>query len=337
MNKIHCKAPFVVRNIFGNGDMCCCCNPAARTPDGPLKIEDLQNRMLTGDIYEHCRVCTLSKEYDTQQYDTKGLFEISFVIADGCNAVCRTCRDFKQPIVMDGVERNMKIFKDLYDKHRKTVNKLCILGGETFLYPNQLLEILDFIEPTVNDISVYTNGSIPDENLIKLISDKNITVNISIDGNDETNHLIRVNCHMDKIKETIGLLNKYNIKYRIVHTVSIFNIADLEKNMDYYSKNLLDVPANFKNVIFNYVTSPTEYSISSLSYNIRNKLKTTVNKLFVRYPKLRDDKIYRLLNENRCIVFERKRYDRILDFDKRHQVTSESLLTGLIFAYYEKR
>ena len=94
------------------------------------------------------------------------------------------------------------------DKRRDLAERLedvlvSVIGGETLMYKDDLEFLYETLNPNTN-VTIYTNGTIYDEELLKRLAKKFIlNIQISIDGYGLKNDYIRAGTHFNDIKENV--------------------------------------------------------------------------------------------------------------------------------------
>lgn len=162
--------------------------------------------------------------------------KIFWDISYNCNGQCIYC-------FTNSSSRNFNIA----DKELKGVylfleeinaDKVSIGGGEPLI--NDFNRICDFIPDRVQ-ISVTTNGTIWDEEIVKKIKDRNIKVTISLDSlKNEYYRTVRRGLCIDKIVNTIEKFSKieeirHNLSLRTTLNTSNFN--EIPEIIDFCLKN----------------------------------------------------------------------------------------------------
>lgn len=273
-----CKAFFnclAVKDCKFNVVSTCCKSILSKKDNSHVSYKSLREMVLKGDYNEHCLKCTAKNIYDDLE-DNNTIQHIFYKIGDKCNAICRTCRNSLISEDYENNYKNLQIFLDLYNNHHKTLKKITIMGGETFLYINELKTILNNINNDNIEIIFNTNGIILSDEILEILNNRgNVIIYFSLDGDYNTNHILRKNCYMEKIIKNIDKVKKYgNIKLKIHHVVSVLNIINFETNMNYYINNL-NIPAS-DIYIGTVVIYPINYSLMNLPNDIIVKCKEKI-------------------------------------------------------------
>jgi uncharacterized protein len=103
-----------------------------------------------------------------------------------CNSDCDYCLVYKNEIPQIGNSMNMKTALKIAKKFNKEVENgsFMIIGGEPFMNREVLEFLVDYVQ---GNISVFTNGTLIDKRIAKLLSKPNITTLVSFDGWEELN------------------------------------------------------------------------------------------------------------------------------------------------------
>lgn len=99
----------------------------------------------------------------------------------------------------------------------KDCRKIMLIGGEPFCHPN----VLDLIRQAKKygfEVSLYTNGLLLNESLIKTISKLNISINIGIPS-----VIFHSTKSAKKLKKNIVLAKKYGILNKVSATITRYN------------------------------------------------------------------------------------------------------------------
>jgi len=174
-----------------------------------------------------------------------------FLICNNCNLRCVYCHNDYQGGIdcqINKSEINFSkeiIYKTLKERNLNNINTIKISGGEPFLKPKDVIEIIEFSSSINKKIVILTNATIHNNNLFNKIIEHNV-------------HEIRINFPTFDILE-----------YKSITKASDENVRIMYDNIDYFARNnipiLLNVVLvchlnNIKNFILNYVKiATTEY------------------------------------------------------------------------------
>ena len=161
--------------------------------------------------------------------------QLYLLLNNDCNLKCGFCiRGYKSSSNYIDIE----ILRGILRKNNFSKYHLLLTGGEPTLHPD-LNEIIDMCQPAFKSISINTNGL--ESSWIDQCKEKNIHVQISLDGTKSMHNQLRGNGKIDvysKIMETIKILNSFNISYNISTTVgknNYDNVRNLCKYMREFS------------------------------------------------------------------------------------------------------
>lgn len=167
---------------------------------------------------------------------TYKLEHIDYEISKACNLSCVHC----SALAGKGKQPDLDLIKKvLNDAKNLGLKRLGITGGEPFLFPNSLSELIDFSFDILGcPVHIHTNGILVRDN-ISVIRDKfgkleNITLTLL--GNEETHNL---NCGLggayEKVKETAKLILDYKIPLMVFLIPFSNNFAQLsEATKEFY-------------------------------------------------------------------------------------------------------
>ena len=143
----------------------------------------------------------------SHQDENKIIFNrIQYVITEKCTLRCKDCSHLI-PYYREPENINIQKYKRAFNLLIEQIDYLAelrILGGEPFLSKDMEQLVLDYyMNPKIEQISVYTNGTvIPSDNVIKALKKGKVKVHIS-------NYVI----NEEKIKRLTAILEKNKIRY----------------------------------------------------------------------------------------------------------------------------
>ncbi len=255
------------------------------------------------------------------KFNSNNLFSLSVDITEQCNSKCKICGIWhkKEPINLEE-----KLFKKRLkeSEYLKKVRLFNIGGGEPFLVPDLLLEIVKTIHKYSKyvQIRIVTNGLLPDViySVCKEIMEKYsipLGLKISIDGTGKIYEKIRGVPNGDKLAiETLKKLKSLKreskkfeklLSYSIGFTLTKENINQLEP--------VLEIAKNFEIGFF--------YKPVLLS-SIFNNLNDLKEDNLIDLSKERE----KLLNFN----------EKLLDYIKASRPITERIVYRLFYSYFDK-
>lgn len=160
---------------------------------------------------------------------------VQFHITDKCNLKCKHCYDSKIQM------QTMKItdFKNCIDKIVTYIfecegtlenSKITLIGGEPLILSN-FLDYFNYCVDKFGVISIATNGTLLTKEFCKYIAKYNARVQVSIDGDKETNDYIRGNGTYEKILGNAKIAKDAGIIVLCSYTLNNLNI---DKVMKFY-------------------------------------------------------------------------------------------------------
>lgn len=167
-----------------------------------------------------------------------------------CNLACLFCSN-KSSEVLEGEFSTSEIF-DLVDNLREVgVEDLRFYGGEPFLR-NDLFEIIERIHSYMN-ISIYTNGTILNENILKSLKKNNIKrLFVSVDSAFAYIHdkIRGVSGSFQKVIDNIKILTANGLNVVALLTICRINKEDIKSTYRLLGTlGVNDVKANFVSYI----------------------------------------------------------------------------------------
>jgi len=184
-----------------------------------------------------------------------------FLMCKNCNLKCGYCHNEYQGGIDRQITENKKKFsKNILDKtleecNINNIDSIKISGGEPFLKPMEVSEIIEFSSGRNKKIIILTNATIHNSNLFnKIIEHKT--------------HEIRINLPTFNVSE-----------YKSITKASDKNIEVLYKNMAYFAKNNIPVSLN---VVLVYDINDTMSFISNY-VNIATTTYKSMNFKSIRF------------------------------------------------------
>ena len=249
----------------------------------------IRSKMLAGELIpEHCRSCyqieeqgilsarqqetvewanrlNLQSPKDLEQLSDPAYYEIR---ADNkCNLLCRICNPLNSHLIEKEYKTIGLISSDPLPKQHSTgfdivkfdnLKKLYIAGGE----PTVLAEFYQFLDRCINsgqtdfEFLVNTNGTNIKNRLKEQLKHfSNFQFVFSIDGYQDLNHYIRWPSAWHDIMDNWRYLKAHNHKVFVNTTVSIYNIASLDRLFEFVD---LEFPGTL--IHCNLLTGPRSMS-----------------------------------------------------------------------------
>jgi len=153
-----------------------------------------------------------------------------------------------------------------------------LLGGEPLMQVNTLKKLLSFNTNKIQKIAITTNLNPPNNKflhwVLNNIPNKKLWFQISLDSTPEYNHIPRAGFDCNKFLENLELLIQHQIRFKVMNTVSILNIFDLENFILWVSKKNLAAG-------YNKINNPICLSLEYLPKEFRLKIWQRIQHLEV--------------------------------------------------------
>lgn len=173
------------------------------------------------------------------------MYELRLCVTKECNFKCTYCRPGGEGIYNDNdIMTVSEIEKCISFLVKEGFDSVRITGGEPFLRKD-LIDIINTISNIkgINNVSMVTNGSILNKEIIKKLKNSNISsITVSLDTMDPIvfNNIVKVDC-FDKIIQNIIFLREADINTRINMVVTKENIDMLPELMIFCSIYGVDI------------------------------------------------------------------------------------------------
>ncbi len=204
-----------------------------------MKVDEEEKKLLIENgIYE--TTSNMDEIYEYLRSGIKAQSKIPTImylnVSTFCNLACKYCFIESNPLSKQKYSKmsfeTAKIavdkFNDLLVKNEVKESQIVIYGGEPLTNWETLKEIIDYIvniKKVKTTLTLITNGTLMNEEVIHYLKDNKVGVGISLDGpkfiNDE-NRVFRMgnDSVYDKAMESIRLLNKLDCNYCVSATVT---------------------------------------------------------------------------------------------------------------------
>ena len=167
--------------------------------------------------------------------------ETVIYLTDECNMKCKYCYFENKQTNMLSEEILYKILNQIFEMNEEDFIDIAFLGGEPLINKDIFIKAIRWLKDK-NDsrinISITTNGTIYDDELLETFKENKIELSISVDGDEETHNLNRVskngtNLYRKTIK-TIKSLLEEKIDFKIRMTIALNTIERLFDNVLYF-------------------------------------------------------------------------------------------------------
>lgn len=157
-------------------------------------------------------------------------------LTDSCNLKCKHCyqegKNTNKLLSLNDFKLLMEQFKDLTHYTNSDGMTLNITGGEPLLIKNILAYIDLAINSGVSKINLLTNGLLLNKDiLIELKKRKIVSIQVSIEGNEKINDLIRGKGTFKCILSKISLAKSLGVKIRVSYTLNSLNFNCIEETV----------------------------------------------------------------------------------------------------------
>lgn len=208
---------------------------------------------------------------------------IMLELTNHCNLACTICpREYDYGKQMDKGMMEVEQAKRVIDEIYPYLDSIGLTGmGETFLYRN-LPEVVDYIKSKNRGIviSISTNAVLPNflESVEKVVN-KIDTIQISIDGLNETYNSIRINSNFEILDKNIRALSKMCKKSS---TDLLLNMVVTKENYQHMSKLVKyaeEVGVRYMDFTLLNLASVTGISTSYYQFYQSSEFLTALNEL----------------------------------------------------------
>ncbi len=234
--------------------------------------------------------------------------EYIFYLTNSCNLKCKYCYEknkLNKVIDFNIIERLLK--KRINSKDTNTT--IAFFGGEPLLEKQILYDTVNLCKDLEKEskhrffYSLTTNGTLIDDEFIKFCKENNISVGISIDGDEYSHNLNRSDFELkgsfERVLENTKKCINANLNCMALPVICFNNVKYLANNIKY----LIDI--GFKNITcnFNYSDIWDDNSLNVLKQQYREISNIYYNefkrKNYIRIYPL-DTKMYFHIHEKKC-------------------------------------
>lgn len=150
--------------------------------------------------------------------------QLYVLITNDCNLNCSIC--IRANSAAKTQEMSLEAFKEMLQSNNFEEDDLIITGGEPTKH-KQFSDIVKYACENVNNVYVTTNGTM--DYYINDLSDyDNLSFQVSLDGDELSNDLIRGTGVYAKICRTLGKFEEVGINYSVASVVSKKNIESIK-------------------------------------------------------------------------------------------------------------
>lgn len=210
--------------------------------------------------------------------------EIRICLTKECNFKCEYCKDGGEGVYNENKALDTKDLISIIKKLTEFgIGSVRLTGGEPLLRRDfiELVEDINNIDEITN-ISMVSNGSILNEELVKKISRTNIkeiTVSMDTMNSDKFASIVGIDCFY-KVINGIKLLRKYNISTRINTVVTKTNFSEIEQLIEFCRENKVSLK------LLDLFNNGEEYWKSEFIplNNVKDMISKDAKKTYIKYP-----------------------------------------------------
>lgn len=177
------------------------------------------------DMFIQTGVIILSKTPLTREIDEIRNIDkqISFAwieITNRCNLRCRHC--YNESSVYCNMDMTLDDYKIAINSILKLgIKKIQIIGGEPFLNPKVLKEMIDYTIGKFQFIEIFTNGTLISQEWYEYLANNSIHIALSVYSYEEDQHDMVTGCKGSwyLTNKTIEELKKHRISYRVCNVL----------------------------------------------------------------------------------------------------------------------
>jgi len=221
--------------------------------------------------------------------------EIVIFITKNCNLNCNYCY-VKDKHTESDKPNSTKInntLKFLLDNN-KEIKKITFTGGEPLMYFEELKCIVNFLKNYNSkiEIRINTNAVLLDEIKLKYLEEKEIILNISIDGNKEIHDKNRVHLN-PKISTYTQIMKNLNLEKNNISTnINVTVVLNPGyKHLFDNIKNLYNLGFKNYNIQVNFNANWSRYALKEIKLEMLN----LVNMFIINYNEFRNIKFLNIL------------------------------------------
>jgi radical SAM protein with 4Fe4S-binding SPASM domain len=157
-----------------------------------------------------------------------------------CNGGCDYCLVYNNPIRSQGEDMRVEISKVINNRFNSEVElgSIMLIGGEPLM---NMPVVRDFIDNSKGYILVFTNGTLIDDSVAKLLSKPHVSTFVSVDGRERDNFHRKTKegfpMYKDSLKGYLKLKDK-GANTGISCLVTNDNVDSLEEIVHFFHENL---------------------------------------------------------------------------------------------------
>lgn len=179
------------------------------------------------------------------EFDEQRLKKLVVLLTDKCNLRCRYCYldygNFEENTMLKNIDVNMlcNIVDEIYEKYEKGIGYIQFFGGEPLIAFDEIKTVILYIEEkcmnkqiALPSYGLVTNGILLTESMMQYFQDKNVSVMISIDGDEDIHNQVRKGINATDTYHLIAEnVRKISKKYKLM-----FELTLNRKHLSNYKK-----------------------------------------------------------------------------------------------------
>lgn len=180
----------------------------------PLLVTLLSERLLISNPYLSQNTGDISKLKENTVIDFAWI-----EITNQCNMRCIHCYD--EANEHNSVYMSMDDFQHVIDElYKFGIKNIQLIGGEPLILQN-IKEMIFYAKQKMESITIFTNGSLINDELARLFLENKIKIAVSVYSYDAKYHdlVTRVSGSYDRTLKGVELLKKYCIPYRVANVL----------------------------------------------------------------------------------------------------------------------
>lgn len=278
-------------------------------------LQEIRKAAINGEAHELCENCVIKEQHGLKsprhkanenfsnqgevkvEIDYLDLEQVYLSLSNVCNYKCVICSPGQSHLIAkeEKLSNHLHMVNDTeFDdfitliKEAKNLKFLQLTGGEPFQHKVRLKRILENVQKDIK-FYLHTNGSIFDEQLIKMMEDfTQAQVAFSIDGHKNSFEYQRTNGVWDEVYENIKQFNSKIDTTKVEpvnnYTVTCFNLLDIKDFIENYHPY-------FGALAFHELKNPHMYNINVLKTEVLEQFQDELTTYYDNLPDEIESKI----------------------------------------------
>ncbi|BBE31794.1 hypothetical protein OSSY52_19350 [Tepiditoga spiralis] len=187
----------------------------------------------------------VKERFSKYSYIIKNLF-IEFT--NRCNLECKFCNEDDEVVFRKTGCKKWKLKGEIIDidkildiisqAKKLGCESLYLIGGEPFMFINKIKKITNYSHSIgINNITIFTNGTILDDNILAFLKKNNVNLIVQILGSSDNVYkaITKKEKLASKIYDNVISLAKNNINYSLSILINSFNENEIEEIIKKYN------------------------------------------------------------------------------------------------------